>query len=87
MKDDDVYWSGRTRVHFFLAHTPPGYDAGDVEEACIAHVYWYKKVPSRDQIDSIVECSVFQEGFKDDPNGNMCHGEAGSCHTYCCTPP
>ncbi|DBA92766.1 TPA: hypothetical protein ACH3X1_002961 [Trebouxia sp. C0004] len=26
----------------------------------------------RDQIDPIVGCPVFQEGFKDDPNGNMC---------------
>ncbi|DBA87975.1 TPA: hypothetical protein ACH3X1_004958 [Trebouxia sp. C0004] len=56
---------------FFLAHTPPGYDVGDVEEACIAHVHWYKKVPRRDQIDPAVGCPVFQEGFKDDPNGNM----------------
>ncbi|DBA98877.1 TPA: hypothetical protein ACH3X1_014634 [Trebouxia sp. C0004] len=69
MKDDDVYWAGRVR--FYLTHTLPGYDVGDVEEACIAHVHWYKKVPRRDQIDPIVGCPVFQEGFKDDPNGNM----------------
>jgi hypothetical protein len=69
MKDDDVYWAGRVR--FFLAHTPPGYDVGDVDQASIAHVHWYKKVPSRDQIDPVVGCPVFQEGFKDDPSGNM----------------
>ncbi len=69
MKDDGVYWAGH--VCFFLAHTPLGYDVGDVEEACIAHVHWYKKVPRRDQIDPAVGCPVFQEGFKDDPNSNM----------------
>ena len=69
MKDNDVYWAGRVR--FFLAHTPPGYDVDEVEEASIAHVHWYKKVPSREQIDHVVGCPVFQEGFKDDPNGNM----------------
>ena len=35
--------------------------------ACIAHVHWWKKVPTQDQIDPIVGCPVFQESF---PNGN-----------------
>ena len=69
MKDNDVYWAGRVR--FFLGHTPPRYNVDNVEEAPIAHVHWYKKAPSRDQIDAIVGCPVFHEEFKDDPNGNM----------------
>ena len=69
MKDINVCWAGH--VQFFLTHTPPGYDVGEVDETCIAHVHLYKKVPTREQIDPIVDCPVFQESFKDDPNGNM----------------
>ncbi len=43
----------------------------DVEEACIAHVHWYNKVPARDQIHPKIGCPVFKEGFKDDSSGNM----------------
>ena len=47
MKHIDVCWAGH--VQFFLTHTPPGYDVGEVDETCIAHVHLYKKVPTRDQ--------------------------------------
>ena len=59
-------------VDFFLGHTLPGYDVGDIEEVCIAHVHWYDHVPAgRDDIHPKIGCPVFKERFKDDISRNM----------------